>query len=190
MNGLTAEDLKLSMKNANDTLQVVTYFLRHSGETDLTGLKLRIPTEIIRTVRYFKLRLGCVKNPVLQKNLAYQLQLSDFFFWLLERTNISYSVREMIIKYSIVIMGSVAESLTFEVVGKKLRGFNDRVDFLRNKGMISDDCVKELKWLWVIRGGIHPFELTHKEFDKYKAHEFKRAFDATRALLDELNRTN
>lgn len=85
------------------------------NETELDKdprLKLKIPHGFIRPVYDFRIRLKCIKDKTLQYNLAYQLQLSDFFSWLLTRTNISLSVREMLIKYEIVLLSAIAEALT------------------------------------------------------------------------------
>lgn len=51
-------------------------------------LKIRIPTVYIRSVDDFCSRLSCVKDGILRRNLAYQLQLSDFFSWVLTRTDV------------------------------------------------------------------------------------------------------
>lgn len=159
-------------------------------ETDLdkdSKLKLKIPTGYIRPVYDFRIRLKCVKDKVTQYNIAYQLQLSDFFSWVLNRTNISLSVREMLIKYEIVLLSAIAETLAVVSTSDKDMSFKDRIALLKTMGLISENTQDELNWLWKTRRPIHLYLLNEKEYGNYKDDDFNKAVFAVRNLLDELN---
>jgi hypothetical protein len=179
-----------NMKTVNKLLQEVNDTLGPE-ETEFEKdpkLKLNIPSGYIRTVYDFRTRLPCVKDKVLQYNIAYQLQLSDFFSWLLTRTNVSLTVREMLIKYGIVLMGSIAESLLVIFTTKNI-SFENKLRRLLGARKITQNTNDELKWLWDARLAIHPFELKQREYNKYKDEHFDRAVITVRTLLNELNRT-
>jgi len=182
--------LQGKMKTANDILQEVNDTLG-PNETDYDKdpkLQLKIPTGYIRTAYDFRLRLACVKDKVLQYNIAYQLQLSDFFSWLLTRTNVSLTVREMLIKYGLVLMGSIAEALLVNFTTKNV-SFEKKLKRLLDNKKITQKSFNELKWLWDTRLAIHPFELIQREYNKYKDTDYDRAIIAVRNLLNELNIT-
>jgi hypothetical protein len=131
-------------------------------------------------------RLKCVKDSTAQSNIAYQLMMSDLFSWLLNRTDITLTVKEMVIKYEIVIMASIAETLTV-IFTTKSKSFKARLPILVSNDKISPETAVELNWMWDFRTGIHLFELDETEHNKYDETHFDRATMTVRKLVDELN---
>jgi hypothetical protein len=159
-------------------------------ETELdkdSKLKLRIPRGYIRTVYDFRQRLNCITDKVLKYNIAYQLQLSDFYSWILTRTDIGLSVREMLIKWGIILVASNADSLTAIFTTKNMP-FKDRLKRLVKSEKISQSVQEEMIWLWDTRDAVHPHKQNKKEYNKYGDAHYNRAVIAVRDLLIELNK--
>ena len=79
--------------------------------------KIQIPSGYIRVNEVFQNKYHlkkCVKRTATQKNIAYTLQLSDFFNYILNRFNIWGSVETILYKTAIINLVSVFEALVFE----------------------------------------------------------------------------
>jgi hypothetical protein len=183
------ESLIKKMKTVNTLLQEVSDTLG-PDEFELEiphELKLRIPRGYLRPAIHFRRKLLCVKDLNLKCNISYQLLLSDLFSWLLNRTDIAYTAREMLIKYEIVLMASIAETLRVIFTTKNI-SFEKGLERLLNNGKISPNTEAEICWLWKTRMDIHLFEIQVQEFRKYEDEHFNRAVFAVRTMLAELNK--
>ncbi len=79
--------------------------------------KIQIPSGYIRVNEVFQNKYHlkeCVKRKATQKNIAYSLQLSDFFNYILNRFNIWGSVETILYKTAIINLVSVFEALILE----------------------------------------------------------------------------
>lgn len=74
--------------------------------------KVRFPRGFIRTADHFRSRLLFVADQTLRQNLSYTLMLHDVQRWILVRTDLTGTLKEMLIKDAIVLLGNVAETLT------------------------------------------------------------------------------
>jgi hypothetical protein len=138
----------------------------------------------MRTACEFRKKLRCVEDLTVKANISYQLVFSDFFSWLLNRTDIAFTVREMVIKYEIILMASIAEQLKAVFSNDSfMKGINK----LCKDGKISSKTDTELSWLWETRKGIHLYKLDTTEHNKYSDFDFDRAVIAVRSFMDELN---
>ena len=95
----------------------------------------------------------------------------------------------MIIKNEIVKMAAICETLLVLFTSKKL-GYKKRIAKLKDEHKISPESGKGLNWLWEIRAGIHLYELTEKEYNKYSVLDFRKAKDIGTRLVQELNKVS
>jgi hypothetical protein len=56
------------------------------------------------------------------------------------------------------------------------------------KGIITSNLRDELHWLWEKRAGIHIYELSHQEYDKYELGDYNKAVCVTKGLRDALEK--
>lgn len=152
--------------------------------------KIRFPSGYLRTAHYFKSRLAFMRDETLKKNIAYCLIEADLFTWLINRTRITGTLKEMIIKSGIVKMGSISEAtirhLTKGRISRNL-SFIDRCNRMEAMEMITQEICDELHWLWNARKAIHLYLLGDAEYSKYSEADYDRAFLATRSLINHFS---
>ncbi|UKN00209.1 hypothetical protein K6119_10740 [Paracrocinitomix mangrovi] len=181
------KELEEKVNEVSALLKEISKYIGASTEDIDRKYKIEFPRGYIRTAEQFRLKLTCIEDYTTKTNIAYQLMLSDLFTWLLNRTDIFGTVKEMIIKYQIAIMGSIVETITKQYVPSNKKGFTKRIDKMVEEEIITEHIGDECKWLWEIRTGIHLFELSEQEYGKYKSEHFDRATLAARALISHLN---
>jgi hypothetical protein len=168
-------------------LQDIQNYLGQEGHQDA---KFRFPRGFIRTAAHFRQRFNFLNDETLRRNVAYTLILSDVYRWLLNRTDISRTAKEMIIKEGICLVGSICESVTKDVlegvVGKK-RGYKDRTQYLSDNEIIDGDLKDELDWVWDTRNNEHLFLVEIREHEHYKLPDYNRAIRALKKLRDQLD---
>jgi hypothetical protein len=122
-------------------------------------------------------------------NIAYTLMLNDVHMWILRRTDLAGTARDMVVKASIVALGSVAEAILrdhFHGVMGARQAFASRAKRLWDDGIIDAALETELCWLWDIRNRQHLFELSDSEFDFYSVNDQRRAAKALSDLVTRL----
>lgn len=78
--------------------------------------------------------------------------------WLLIRTDISATARDMMIKLFIFLGGSLTESITKDYLkGIYGKSFKVRTEYLEVNGIISLELKAELDWVWDTRNNMHLF---------------------------------
>ena len=123
------------------------------GDRNHSAGKVRFPRGYLRTAASARAQIWYIQDETIKRNLAYAHIQADVFRWLLNRTDISATAKEMVIKEIICLAAAIAETLTRtvalqeKVCGKK-KGFNDRCDALKDRGAVSSNTCVELKWLW------------------------------------------
>lgn len=108
---------------------------------------------------------------------------TDIFRWMLNRTDISLTAKEMLIKQGISLIGVVAESVVKVVLagqpgGGNKQNFKKRVETLFNTGRITEEIKVELEWLWDTRNDVHLMLLDEREYNKYNLKHYNRAVRA------------
>lgn len=180
------DQLRDAVAAANEHIQSIQDYLDRRNHVD--G-KIRFPRRFLRTASHFRGRLGFIKNASLKTNLSYALILSDVLRWIIHRMDLAGTAKEMVIKSSIILMASIAESMLIDgskgLIGKK-HGFCERANRMVTKGAISSDLRDKLQWLWKTRAGIHIYELNHQEYDTYGMADYNRAITTTKELRDSL----
>lgn len=166
----------------NDRIQQIQDYL---GEDNPDIGKIRLPKGYIRTVKHFRDRLIYISDENVRNNLAYALVQSDVYLWLINRTSLYGVAKEMTIKYAITLVGSISETLavtgTEGLIGKN-HSFCERCNRMVNLKIISERLRDQLHWLWEIRSGIHIYDISYREYKKYKLSDYNRAVAANRGL--------
>lgn len=178
---------KQKISQINILLQEVSSFLG-PNRSQLEGeLKMNFPYGYLRTASQFRELLSFLPEDHVRSNIAYHLILSDFYTWLVHRTNVQGTLQEMIIKNEIVIMASICETIIVKVGGKG-RNFAERLKKLIAKEIITVELNDNLLWLWDRRKGIHLFELDNKEFLAYSELDFQKSKEITFSLIKTMNK--
>jgi hypothetical protein len=180
------DELTAAVAEVSEKLQAIQDYL---GQDSCAHGKIRFPRGFMRTASHFRHKLFFIADRNTRDNLAYALILSDVYRWLTNRTDLYGTAREMIIKAGIVLTGSIAETIMVEYtrgsIGRR-HGFYARADRMAETGMISGHLAEELKWLWEVRGGIHIYEISEREYQRYTMPQYNRAICALRSLREEL----
>lgn len=171
---------------AGGLLQEISDFLGSATSESEKYLKICFPYGYIRDATNIRKGLLCIENTNTKSNIAYTLMLSDLFTWMLNRTTIQGTLQEMVIKNEILLMASICETLTIIHQGKK-KSFNNRVEKMFLEQTISSELKDGLLWLWEKRVGVHIFELSEREFQKYTVADFIKSKEITQKLVNELN---
>src|SRR5699024_9284315 len=103
--------------------------------------------------------------------------------WLVNRTTLKGTAREMIIKESVCLAAAICESLTKvvclqEKLCGKQHGFKSRCDVLQANDAVSAQTAQDLKWLWDFRQNEHIFMAPDWEYGYYKISQCNRAIKA------------
>ncbi|MBU6438274.1 MAG: hypothetical protein KGQ77_12175, partial [Betaproteobacteria bacterium] len=180
-------ELKEIVGRVSADLQAIQSYL---GQKNHADAKVTFPRGFIRTAAHFRSRFVFLGDETLKRNVAYTLILSDVYRWLLNRTGISGTAKEMIIKEGICLVGSLCESVTKDVlngvVGKKW-GYKDRTQYLLDNDIIDAALKEDLDWVWDNRNNEHLFLVEIWEHEHYKLTDYNRAIKALRNLRDRLD---
>ena len=155
------------------------------GDTCRKDTKFRFPRGFIRRAADLRKRFGFLKNDTLKRNLSYQLILSDVFRWLLNRTEITGTAQEMLIKEGICLFGSQCETILRVYCGNrtsKKKGVPGRIQFLTAASVLDSKTADELNWLWKTRSALHLYLVDQREHQIYKISDYNRARNAYRSL--------
>lgn len=148
---------------------------------------IRFPRGFLRSATSFRRRYWFIKDDNLRRNIAYSLILSDVYRWMLNRTDLVGTAREMLIKEGICLMGCLAESITKHVLhGICGKNYEKRVDKLLELKIIDTSVHEKLKWLWKYRTREHLFLLTEREHNHYQLEHYNKAILAIEGLRSSL----
>jgi hypothetical protein len=179
--------LRAAVTRVSTDLQDIQDFLAQQNHHDA---RVRFPRGFIRTAAHFRQRFIFLKDETLRRNVAYALILSDVYRWLLNRTDVSGTAKEMIIKEGICLVGSLCESVTKDVlkdVVAKKRSYKDRTQYLLDNEIVDADLKTELDWVWDTRNNEHLFLVEIREHERYRLSDYNRAVKALRQLRDQLD---
>ena len=176
-----------AVNEAGALLQEIQDYL---GRDLAKSAKVRFPRGYIRTAAQARSRLGFLPQSHLKANISYTMMLSDVQHWLLVRTDLAGTAKEMLIKLQIFLLGSIVESVTKTLLHGVCGGnYKRRTNYLEQQGAISPELREDLDWLWDIRNRMHLFQLENTEWlsTDYNVGNHNRAVRSFRALLDALN---
>lgn len=180
-------ELKEAVAKAGDLLQQIQDYC---GRTSKESAKVRFPRGFLRTAIEQRSRLNFVDDTDLKSNLAYCLILSDTIHWLLYRTDITATAKDMLIKLHIFIGGVLIESITKDYlkgIRTPKKNFKSRTKSLKDLGIIDRDLREDLDWVWDTRNKMHLFGLTEREYtNEYNTTSQIRAAKAFKMLVEKL----
>ena len=180
-------ELKNAVYQAGDLLQQIQDYC---GRTYKASAKVRFPRGFLRTAIEQRSRLSFIEDNDLQSNLSYCLILSDTIHWLLIRTDIAATAKEMLIKLHIFIGGTLIESITtnyLKNVRTPKRSYKMRTQSLVELGIIETSLKDDLDWIWDTRNNMHLFGLTGREYiNEYNTSSQARAANAFRDFVETL----
>lgn len=180
-------ELALAVIKAGNLLQEIQNYAKR----DFTkSAKVRFPRGYLRTAAQARTRLVFLDNTHLKCNISYTMLLSDVQHWMLVRTDLSGTAKEMVIKLQFFLLGSIVESMTKSFLKGKCGGsYSKRLKYLEEQGIISEQLRVDLDWLWDIRNKMHLFLLDDNEWlsTDYTVVNHNRAVRAFKKLLETLN---
>jgi hypothetical protein len=182
------ESLHTLVDRIGRDLQMLGDRLKTEGDQ---RVKIRFPRGYLRKAEFFRERYWFIRDHNLRRNIAYTLILSDVYRWLLNRTDLWGTAREMIIKEGVCLVGSLCESITKDVAkdicGKHAR-FKQRTAAMVKHGMISGEVKKLVHALWDWRNCEHLFLLNEWKYNKYTLKHYNDAIRTLRALRVSLDK--
>ena len=98
------QELKKAVEKASELLQSITDYIGPDDPDnyDSEEFVLQFPRGYLRRVAELKSTFPELGNPTMASNIAYSLQLTDFYTWHLNRTDIDLTLKQMIIKSGVV----------------------------------------------------------------------------------------
>lgn len=184
------EELAQAVIKAGNLLQEIQNYAKRDFSK---SAKVRFPRGYLRTAAEARSRLNFLENSYLKSNVSYTMLLSDVQHWLLVRTDLSGTAKEMVIKLQFFLLGSIVESLTKSFLKGKCGGnYSKRLEYLKEHRIISEQLQIDLDWLWNVRNKMHLFLLDNNEWlsTDYTVANHNRAVRAFKKLLEVLNSVN
>jgi hypothetical protein len=180
------KELAKIVHRVGEDLQAIQNYL---GKTKNPIGKVRFPHGFIRSASEIRHQLPSIRDDNLLRNISYAIMTTHVFRWLVIRTDLKGTAKEMIIKESICVLGSVCESLTKNllkgIVGKK-ENYKARTKKLVQMRIINNKLKADLDWVWDVRNNEHLFLVEQPEYERYKVEDYNRAYEAYSSLKDAL----
>jgi hypothetical protein len=176
------ESLRALADRVGADLQTLEDRIRVEGER---RLKIRFPRGFLRKAECFRAQYWFIRDENLRRNIAYTLILSDVYRWILNRTDLWGTAREMIIKEGVCLIGALCESITKDAakdICSEKAGLKRRTAAMTQQGMISSEEKKAVDDLWDWRNRQHLFLLNDWEYNKYTLKQYNDAIRTLRGL--------
>lgn len=185
---MTPAELARLRDLSNEASAVLQEIQGITGRESVEEAIVRFPRGFLRPAAVQRARFPFIDDDDLKANLAYTLILSDAVYWLLIRTDIAATAREMLIKLFIFLGGAMIESITKNYLyGLCGRGFRDRNQYLVDAGIITPQLKTDLDWVWDMRNNMHLFLLEEREYNNdYTLESQQRCTRAFKGLVETL----
>jgi hypothetical protein len=185
---IVGESIEQLAERTGSDLQKLEDLLNASSDK---RIKIRFPRGFLRTASHFRQRFWFIRNETLRRNIGYSLILSDIYRWLLNRTDLWGTAREMLIKEGVCLIGSLAESITKDAMQDhcgKNQSYAKRIRRMAELGIIDDALQEKLGWLWEYRNREHLFLVEGREYGHYTLKHYNDAIRTLRALRAALQK--
>jgi hypothetical protein len=162
----------------------------YAGQQFSPFAKVRFPRGYIRTAEQARDQFPFLPASAFKSNLSYAMMLCDVQKWVLARTDLFGTAKEMVVKLQIFMLGNVAESVTkVHLRGQCGGNYKKRTEFMVDRKLIQPDLKVELDWLWDMRNLMHLFQVEEHEWlsKDYTAENYQRAARALNALTEALH---
>ena len=138
---------------------------RYVGRTPRQDARVRFPRGFLYTAARHREAFDYIDDACLRDNLAYTMILADTVHWLLTRTDIMATAREMQIKLFVFLIGTMSESVTKHYLsGHCGKAYKGRTAYLLEHEIINEELRDDLDWLWQLRNNMHLFGLEKPEY--------------------------
>lgn len=179
-------ELIKSVETVSEILQDIQNFCR---KEPVPEAKIRFPRGFLRTCDDIRKDFKFISDIHLKSNIAYTIQLSDSIRWLLIRTDVAGTTKEMLIKLYIILIAAVIESCTkYYLKDKCGQSFCKRNKFLHDKKIITKKLMDDLDYIWTLRANIHLIDIESSEYiNDYSINTIKRcvrAFEEIKYILN------
>ena len=177
-------ELADAVREAGELLQQIQDYV---GREFHKQAKVRFPRGFLRTAQQARTRIPFLPDSNFKSNLSYAMMLSDVQHWLLARTDISGTAKEMVIKLQIFLLGTMAESISkVHLHGKCGGNYKRRTEYMFEQKMLTWQVKEELDWLWDMRNLMHLFQVDEHEWlsTNYTVMNHNRAVKALRSLTE------
>jgi hypothetical protein len=157
--------------------------------------KIQIPTGVIKKVNKiiesYHLYV-IVKDSALVRNIAYTFQFISFINWVLNSTDISLIVGEQTVKYGIIAVNSIIESIVYDylkqypAVQPSEKSSEKNIEKLKQKARPApQSLIDSLKKVHKKREKIHlRLWKGELEYKKYKIADYQEAKNALNVLMN------
>lgn len=169
------------------------YDISKLSENDMERIKIRFPRGYLRYTDDFRKRLSFIHNDTLKRNLSYHFMLSDVYKWILNRFDIAFTAKEMIIKAELSLLGNIIAAIVTNVAkeikpGQKKRGINASLSVLVKNDIINEELKKGITCIWEIRCKEHIENLKDWELNKYSLSDYNKAIIIWQELESQLKK--
>ncbi len=176
----------------SEPLQQLENWLREQGLEETAILpRILFPRGVIRTVEHYKRIYPC-SDEVIATNAAYTLQFHDVLRWILNRTDLSHSAHQMVVKYGIIAITSVIEGLLEGALQdrgiKRGNKLSSKLRAAYDHGLIDDELYYRLDEVRGARDKIHLHLYRIKGRESYDVADWDAAVAALKELAAQLGR--
>jgi len=133
---------------------------------------IRFPWGIIHTTNEYRKFFPFIKDDILKTNVAYTLQLTDVFKWIIRWFNLKGVAKEMLIKTGVIIFTCIQEAITYDFVYNYVseqvnKKYKKNLDKLLKFEIITQDQFDVFDKCRCMRDDIHLHRLVQPEIGKY-----------------------
>ena len=173
---LTSKEIENKILNLNEIIkELEPYFRNRKPDGVTTGI--RFPWGTILTANEYRKFFPFIQNPTLKTNIAYTLQLTDVFKWIIRWFDLKGVVKEMLIKTGIIIFTSIQEAIAYDFVENYVREnvnkkYYKNLNKLKKFGIITQDQFNDFDKCRFLRDDIHLHRLVQPEREKYTLNHY------------------
>ena len=143
--------------------------------------RIRFPWGIIQTANVYRNRFPFIQDRVMNTNIAYTLQLTDIFRWILNWFIIKGVAKEMLIKNGVLLLTCVMEAITHDFVKHNVpervnKKYSKNLKKLLKFEIINQEQLEEFDKCRCMRDDIHLHRLKKPERKKYTLIDYNFAF--------------
>jgi len=176
---LTSEEIERKISDINDLIEELEPLFKKRRPDDVLAT-IRFPWGIIRKADTYRNYFPFIRYRTLNTNIAYTLQLTDVFRWVINWFNLKGVAREMLIKTCIILSTCVMEALTYDFVDNYVqervnKKYKKNLDKLLKYDVIDQGQYDNFDRCRKMRDDIHLHRLAQPERERYTLHDYNFA---------------
>ncbi len=151
--------------------------------------RIRFPWGTIYTANAYRNYFPFIQNRTLLTNVAYTLQLTDVFLWIINWFDLRGVTREMMIKNAVLLFTCVMEALSYDFVDNYVservnKKYKKNLDKLLKFDKITQDQYDEFEKCRCMRDDIHLHRLRRPERERYSLIDYNFALRSVTKMRD------